>query len=211
MTTESITGGIAEGIELRGRKAEQSDRTRSGLVRIARQLFAERGYAGTSTEEVVQQAGVTRGALYHHFRDKNDLFEAVFLEIQDEARDRIRSAGSVPTEPWDRFRAGFDEYLNHSMDPTIQRIALIDAPAVLGWERWRELDYTLDLLQAALASLQESGDISAAVPTDELAHLLRGVANEASQMIASASDAPAERRRVGEALIEVLEGLRVRR
>jgi len=210
-TTESITDGIADGIELRGRKAEQSDRTRSGLVRIARQLFAERGYAGTSTEEVVQQAGVTRGALYHHFRDKNDLFEAVFLEIQDEARDRIRSASNVPTEPWDRFRAGFDEYLNHSMDPTIQRIALIDAPAVLGWERWRELDYTLDLLQAALAALQESGDISAVVPTDELAHLLRGVANEASQMIASASDTPAERRRVGEALVEVLEGLRVRR
>lgn len=210
MTIEPVVDEVL-GTELRGRKAEQSDRTRGALVRVARQLFAERGYAGTSTEEVVQQAGVTRGALYHHFRDKNDLFEAVFLEIQDEARERIRSASSLPAEPWEKFRAGFDEYLNHSMDPTIQRISLIDAPAVLGWERWRELDITLDLLQNALAALQENGDISPVVPTDELAHLLRGVANEASQMIASASDAPAERRRVGDALGEVLEGLRSRR
>lgn len=208
MTTDELDLDVRG--DARGRKAEQSDRTRATLVRVARQLFADRGYAGTSTEEVVQQAGVTRGALYHHFRDKRDLFEAVFLEIQDEARDRIRGAGSVPVELWQRFRAGFDEYLNHSMDPSIQRIALIDAPAVLGWERWRELDYTLDLLQSALSGLQEGGDIAPDVPTDELAHLLRGVANEASQMIASASDAPAERRRVGEALAAMLEGLRSR-
>jgi AcrR family transcriptional regulator len=150
MTTDEIDVTDVRA-DARGRKAEQSDRTRAALVRVARQLFADRGYAATSTEEVVQQAGVTRGALYHHFRDKSDLFEAVFLEIQDEARDRIRGAGSVPSEFWERFRAGFDEYLNHSMDPSIQRIALIDTPAVLGWERWRELDYTLDLLQGALA------------------------------------------------------------
>lgn len=209
MTTDEIDV-TDERSDVRGRKAEQSDRTRAALVRVARQLFADRGYAATSTEEVVQQAGVTRGALYHHFRDKSDLFEAVFLEIQDEARDRIRGAGSVPVELWQRFRAGFDEYLNHSMDPSIQRIALIDAPAVLGWERWRELDYTLDLLQNALAGLQEGGDISPEVSTDELAHLLRGVANEASQMIASALDAPAERRRVGQAVGAILEGLRTR-
>ncbi|MEX1022791.1 MAG: helix-turn-helix domain-containing protein [Dehalococcoidia bacterium] len=198
-----------DGIDIRNRKAEQSDRTRAALIRVARQLFAERGYASTSTEEVVQQAGVTRGALYHHFRDKQDLFEAVFIDIQEEARVGIRGASSMATEPWDRFRAGFDEYLNHSMDPTIQRITLIDAPAVLGWERWRELDYSLDMLQGALAFLQEEGVIAAALPSDELAHLLRGVANEASQMIASASDAPAERRRVGDALVAILEGLRV--
>lgn len=199
----------SQGVDIRNRKSEQSDRTRASLVRVARALFAERGYAGTSTEEVVQQAGVTRGALYHHFRDKNDLFEAVFTEIQDEARARIRVAAEAGTTPWQRFRAGFDEYLNHSMDPTIQRIALIDAPAVLGWERWRELDYSLDLLQNALRNLQDAGAIAPQHPTDELAHLLRGVANEAAQMIASSSDAPAERRRVGDALAAILEGLRV--
>lgn len=199
-----------DGIDVRSRKAEQSDRTRASLLRVARQLFAERGYAAASTEEVVQQAGVTRGALYHHFRDKQDLFEAVFIDIQEEARERIRGAFAEPTDPWDRFRAGFDEYLNHSMDPTIQRITLIDAPAVLGWERWRELDYTLGMLQNGLGYLQEEGVVDRSMPTDELAHLLRGVANEASQMIASAFDAPAERRRVGQALIAILEGLRAR-
>lgn len=199
----------SEGVDIRNRKSEQSDRTRAELIRVARSLFAARGYAGTSTEEVVQQAGVTRGALYHHFRDKNDLFEAVFAEIQDEARARIRDAAESRVAPWERFRAGFDEYLNHSMDPSIQRIALIDAPAVLGWERWRETDYALSLLQNALRGLQESGDIPPQLPTDELAHLLRGVANEASQLIASAADAPAERLRVGEALGAILEGLRV--
>lgn len=196
--------------EVRNRKTEQSDRTRASLLSVARSLFAELGYAGTSTEEVVQRAGVTRGALYHHFRDKRELFEAVFVEIQSETRQYIRAASNMKTARWDRFRAGFDEYLNRSMDPATQRITLIDAPAVLGWDRWRELDYTLDMLQNALAALQADGIVAATLPADEVAHLLRGVANEASQMIVSASDAPAERQRVGAALGTILEGLRAR-
>ncbi len=198
--------------EVRGRKAEQSDRTRASLLSVARVLFADAGYAGTSTEEVVQRAGVTRGALYHHFRDKRELFEAVFVEIQGETRQHIRAASNTRSERWERFRAGFDEYLNRSMDPATQRITLIDAPAVLGWDRWRELDYTLDMLQNAISGMQADGVVSSALPADELAHLLRGVANEASHMIvsAAAADAPAERRRVGEALAALLEGLRVR-
>lgn len=194
--------------EVRGRKASQSGRTRATLVSVARTLFAEAGYAGTSTEEVVQRAGVTRGALYHHFRDKRELFEAVFVDIQAETRQHIRAASNTKAERWDRFRAGFDEYLNRSMDPATQRITLIDAPAVLGWDRWRELDYTLDMLQNAISGMQEEGVVSSSLPADELAHLLRGVANEASQMIVSAADAPAERRRVGESLAAILEGLR---
>lgn len=196
--------------EVRNRKTEQSDRTRATLIGVARELFAQAGYAGTSTEEVVHRAGVTRGALYHHFRDKRELFEAVFVDIQAETREHIRAASNTKTDRWERFRAGFDEYLNRSMDPATQRITLIDAPAVLGWDRWRELDYTLDMLQAAISDMQTRGVVSPALPADEVAHLLRGVANEASHMIVSASDAPAERRRVGEALAAILEGLRPR-
>ena len=194
--------------EARNRKAEQSDRTRATLLSVARELFAQAGYAATSTEEVVHRAGVTRGALYHHFRDKRELFEAVFVDIQAETRQHIRAASQTKTDRWDRFRAGFDEYLNRSMDPATQRITLIDAPAVLGWDRWRELDYTLDMLQGALSDLQALGVVSSALPADELAHMLRGVANEASHMIVSSADAPAERRRVGLALAAILEGLR---
>ncbi|MCK9497178.1 MAG: TetR/AcrR family transcriptional regulator [Dehalococcoidia bacterium] len=200
--------GTDPGTEVRSRKAEQSDRTRATLLAVARSLFAELGYAGTSTEEVVHRAGVTRGALYHHFRDKRELFEAVFVDIQAETRQHIRAASNSRSDRWERFRAGFDEYLNRSMDPATQRITLIDAPAVLGWDRWRELDYTLDMLQNAIAGMQTDGVVSAALPVDELAHLLRGVANEASHMIVSSADAPAERRRVGEVLGVILEGLR---
>ena len=206
-TSPPPRGTVADA-EVRSRKAEQSDRTRASLLSVARALFAEAGYAGTSTEEVVQRAGVTRGALYHHFRDKRELFEAVFVDIQAETRQHIRAASNTKTERWERFRAGFDEYLNRSMDPATQRITLIDAPAVLGWDRWRELDYTLDMLQNAISGMQADGVVSSALPADELAHLLRGVANEASHMIVSAADAPAERRRVGEALAAILEGLR---
>lgn len=195
---------------VRNRKTAQSDRTRAALLRVARSLFAELGYAGTSTEEVVHRAGVTRGALYHHFRDKGELFEAVFVDIQEETRQHIQTASRARNGAWERFRAGFDEYLNRSMDPTTQRITLIDAPAVLGWDRWRELDYTLELLQDAISRLQADGVVSPALPADELAHLLRGVANEASHMIVSAADGPSERRRVGEALGQLLEGLRAR-
>ncbi|MGE3960333.1 MAG: TetR/AcrR family transcriptional regulator [Dehalococcoidia bacterium] len=194
--------------ESRSRKAEQSDRTRATLLSVARELFAQSGYAATSTEEVVQRAGVTRGALYHHFRDKRELFEAVFVDIQAETREHIRAASNTKTDRWERFRAGFDEYLNRSMDPATQRITLIDAPAVLGWDRWRELDYTLDMLQGAISDMQARGVVSTTLPADEVAHLLRGVANEASHMIVSAADAPAERRRVGHALAAILEGLR---
>jgi AcrR family transcriptional regulator len=196
-------------VETRGRKAEQSDRTRTALVAVARQLFAERGYAGTATEEVVQQAGVTRGALYHHFRDKQDLFEAVFIDVQEELRLKIRAAYVSQADPWTAFRAGFQEYLNHSMDPTVQRIVLLDAPSVLGWERWREIDYSLGLLQNGLQALATQG-IVRDVPVDELAHLLRGVASEASHMIAMASDAAASRRRVGQVVDLLLEGIRHR-
>jgi AcrR family transcriptional regulator len=197
---------------IRGRKAEQSDRTRAALVAVARQLFAERGYAGTSTEEIVHAAGVTRGALYHHFRDKQDLFEAVYRDLQDELRERIRAAARVEAERWERVRAGFHEYLDHSMDPTVQRIVLIEAPSVLGWERWREIDneYALGLLRGAMEGLQRDGAIAPSTSIEYLSHLLLGVISEASQLIASASDVAAARAEVGALVDGVLDSLRVR-
>ncbi len=194
----------------RGRKAEQSDRTRAALLAVARSLFAERGYAGTATEEVVQQAGVTRGALYHHFRDKQDLFEAVFVEVQEEVRAGIRAASQAQPDAWSAFRAGFGEYLNRSMDPAVQGILFRDAPVVLGWQRWREVDVCLVMIQNGLGALVRAGVVSPSFPVDEFAHLLRGVASEAAHMIASAPDAAAERRRTGEAVDQILEGIRGR-
>jgi AcrR family transcriptional regulator len=203
---------LPEAEAVRGRKAEQSDRTRATLIMVARHLFAERGYAGTATEEIVQAAGVTRGALYHHFRDKQDLFEAVYRDLQDELRERIRGAARVEAERWERVRAGFHEYLDHSMDPTIRRIVLIDAPSVLGWERWREIDneYALGLLRGAMERLQGDGDIAADSSIEYLSHLLLGVISEASQLIASATDVAAARVEVGTLVDRMLDSLRAR-
>lgn len=191
------------------RKAEQADRTRASLMQEARILFGERGYAGTATEDVVQQAGVTRGALYHHFRDKCDLFEAVFIEVQQEMRERIGAAfRNAAGGPWDSFRAGFNVYLDHSMDPTVRRILLLDAPSVLGWERWREIDASLALLRSGLTSLRASGDLDPGIGVEEVAHLLRGVAGEAAHMIALATDTAATRRVVGDAVDRLLRSVR---
>lgn len=197
---------------LRGRKAEQSDRTRATLIAVARGLFAERGYAATGTEEIVHAAGVTRGALYHHFRDKRDLFEAVYRDLQDELRERIRAAARVEAERWERVRAGFHEYLDHSMDPTVQRIVLIDGPSVLGWEHWREIDneYSLGLLRSAMERLQGDGDIAAGTSIEYLSHLLLGVISEASHTIAFAHDVASARADVGALVDRILDGLRER-
>lgn len=199
---------VAEGTD-RNRKTEQADRTRANLMQAARSLFAERGYAGTATEEIVQQAGVTRGALYHHFRDKRDLFEAVFIEVQQEMRDRIGAASrNAAGGPWDSFRAGFDVYLDHSMDPAVRRILLLDAPSVLGWERWREIDASLEMLRNGLTGLRASGHLDPEMGIEEVAHLLRGVANEAAHMIALAPDTAEARRAVGDAVDRVLGAVR---
>jgi AcrR family transcriptional regulator len=196
----------------RGRKAEQSDRTRAALIEVARGLFAERGYAGTSTEEIVHAAGVTRGALYHHFRDKQDLFEAVYRDLQDDLRQRIVNASRVEADVWERVRAGFHEYLDHSMEPTVQRIVLIDAPSVLGWERWREIDseYALGLLRGGMERLKSEGYIAAGTSIEHLSHLLLGVVSEASHVIAFASDVPAARAEVGALVDHLLDSLRAR-
>ncbi|MPZ97724.1 MAG: TetR family transcriptional regulator [Dehalococcoidia bacterium] len=199
-------------LAIRGRKAEQSDRTRGALIDVARALFAERGYAATATEEIVHAAGVTRGALYHHFRDKQDLFEAVYRDLQDQLRDLIVAAYRAEADPWERIRAGLFEWLDHSMDPTVQRIALIDAPSVLGWERWRTIDteYSLGMLRGALGAAIERGLIDDARPVDVLAHLLLGVISEASHIIARAEDVTAARAEVGAQVDHFFDSLRVR-
>ena len=193
-------------------KEEQSARTRQALIDVARVLFAERGYADTGTEDIVHQAGVTRGALYHHFVDKRDLFEWVYTDLQNELRDRILAAAG-PRESdsiWVRIHRGTHEYLDHYMDPAVQRIVLIDAPAVLGWARWRELDaeYALGLLQGAMRTAREEGSIASDADSDVLAHLMLGVISEASHVIAGAEDVAAARREVGAGVDRILQSLR---
>src|SRR5690349_17867589 len=137
---------------VKNRKAERSQSTRAALIAAARALFAERGYAETFTDEVAQRAGVTRGALYHQYRDKEDLFRAVYEQLEREfeqsiaaqLRTRLRRESSA----WQQVKEGAQAFLDASLDPEIQRIALLEAPAVLGWGASRDLArFGLDLIR----------------------------------------------------------------
>src|SRR6266545_3825520 len=138
----------------RTKHAERSEATRAALVAAARPLFAERGFSGVGTEEIVRAAGVTRGALYHQFRDKEDLFAAVFELLESELAQRTAAAASASgaTDPLVELRVGAEAWLDACTEPEIQRIVLLDGPAVLGWERWREIGtrYGRGLDEAAL-------------------------------------------------------------
>lgn len=124
---------------------------------MARQEFSERGYAGASTEEIVRAAGVTRGALYHHFSGKPGLFLAVFEAAQQEINERIVRAAETTTDPWQNLVRGCRAFLEACIDPQLQQIVIIDAPAVLGWAVWRQVDaeYGLNSLRFSLTSLVE--------------------------------------------------------
>src|SRR3954466_1155147 len=113
--------------------------TRTALVGAARELFTERGYAAVGTEEVVRRAGVTRGALYHHFRDKQDLFRAVYEELEVEVVAAITARIAAVADPVELLAEGVRAFLDACSDPVMMRIGLRDAPAVLGWEEWREI------------------------------------------------------------------------
>jgi AcrR family transcriptional regulator len=197
----------------RSRKAEQSVATRAALVRAARQLFAQRGYAAVGTEEIVRQAGVTRGALYHHFGGKEDLFLAVFHEVEAELTQRIGAIvmEAAATDPLEAMRAGTAAFLEAAREPAIQRITMIDAPAVLGWEEWRRLGerYGMALVTASVQAAIDGGALERQ-PVRPLAHILLGALEEAAMLVARADDPRATQEEVGATLDRVLEGLRAR-
>src|SRR6516165_10537526 len=122
---------------VKSRQAENSAATRAALVKVARKLFAERGYTEAATEEVVRRARVTRGALYHHFRDKQDLFRAVLHEEERKLAGTVTAAAATEPDPWRALKAGSEAFLDACLDPAVRQIVLIDAPAVLGWEDYR--------------------------------------------------------------------------
>ncbi len=189
-------------------KAEQSSATRSALVGAAATLFAERGFADTGTEAVVKAAGVTRGALYHHFTDKVDLFRAVYELVEQRVIADVEKAVQGLTDPLAVLRAGADAFLDACLEPAVQRIVLLEGPAVLGWETWREVDmsYGLGMVTVVLDAAMQTGAIRQA-PVEALAHILLGGLNEGAMLMASADDPKAARKRTGEALRVVIDGL----
>ena len=178
-------------------QAERTEATRAALIAAARALFAQRGYAAVSTTEIVDRARVTRGALYHHFKDKRALFEAVHQQLEAELVARI---GAIDGKG--------NIFLDTCEEPTFARIALQEAPSVLGWQRWREIDarYALGLITGVLTHGMQAGELRPQ-PVEPTAHLLLGALGEAGLLIASG----VPREQVRAPLLALLEGLRAER
>ncbi|MEU7893222.1 TetR family transcriptional regulator [Nonomuraea sp. NPDC049152] len=195
MTTQSV-------------RAAQREQTRRTLLRESRRLFASRGYAAVGLSEIVRAAGVTKGALYHHFDSKAELFRAVLEQVQQEVGERVAATADAEEDPWTQLVAGCQAFLAASADPDVQQIMLVDGPAVLGWNEWRALDEAASArhLAEALTELMAAGVI-VAQPVAPLTRLLSGAMNEAALWLASTAD-PSDLADTQAALSRLLESLR---
>lgn len=194
----------------RNRKVEQGDATRESLVRAAIALFTERGFAETSTTEIVRRADVTRGALYHHFADKEELFRAAFQAVETDIFERCGAAtAAAGQDPAARLRAGVDAFLDACLEPPVQRIVLLEGPPVLGWERSLRFDdphCPRRLLMAGLTGAMRAG-ILPEQPPEPLTHLLFGALVQAGIVIAGAADPRQARAEMGQSVLRLFESL----
>lgn len=191
-------------------QAQRRDETRAALLAAGRRLFAEVGYDDVAAEQIVSEAGVTRGALYHHFEGgKAGLFEAVFVEIEAELVAQF-PLGDLDSDPLATLRAGIGTFLDLSLSSGVQRVTLIDGPAVLGWSRWQEIEaeHGLGLIQAGLDAAVAAGQLRP-LPTADLANALLGALIESALAVARAKDVKAARKRAEQVLLALLDGLAV--
>ncbi|MQA78080.1 MAG: TetR family transcriptional regulator [Streptosporangiales bacterium] len=191
-------------------QAERTAATRAALVSAGRRLFAEHGFAGVGTEAIVHDAAVSRGALYHHFADKTELFAAVLDDVEGEVSGHLAAVVSADAS------GGFVEVMIRCVEawldacerPEVQRIVLVDGPSVLGWVRWREIcqPHILGLVSTALAQGMADGSLDPQ-PVTPLAHLLLAVADEAAMYVVSNADPVAARREIVAIVRRLLESL----
>jgi AcrR family transcriptional regulator len=191
------------------RKAEQSRETQDRLIKVAKDLFTSKGYAGTAMEDLVAKAGMTRGALYHQYADKRDLFRAVFEAVEAELGQQLAMAVATESDPWGMLRAGARAFLASATEPAIRQIVLIDGPAVLGWEEWRRIDsqHSLGMVRMIFEANIAAGNIPPQ-PVEPLAHLIVGALNEAALAVAAADDAAGARESFAVSMEGVLDALR---
>ncbi|MEV0332679.1 TetR/AcrR family transcriptional regulator [Nocardia sp. NPDC050717] len=189
---------------------DRSRTTRAALERAGRDLFAERGFAGTSAEQLVAAAGVTRGALHHHYGDKRGLFLAVLEQVETEATAEIQDAVAAvdPDDVVAGMTAGLARFLDICARPQMLRIVLMDAPTVLGWPAFREFEarHGLGLITAQLQRATDAGLVPAA-PVAVLAQLLLSAISEAALIVAHAEDPDRARLETQQSLLLLLAGL----
>ena len=172
-------------------QAERTAATRAVLIAAARELFATKGFNDVSTQAIGDAAGVTRGALYHQFADKTELFAAVYEDLEAELVAQIGTgiAAENPAGTVEAMRLGARLFLDLCTAPDVQQVALVDAPSVLGWERWRAVGakYGLGVIEAMLAQAIAEGSIPQQ-PVRPSAHVLLGALDEAALYVSRAAD-----------------------
>ncbi|WP_414689038.1 TetR/AcrR family transcriptional regulator [Mycobacterium sp.] len=191
-------------------QAERAAGTREALIAAARRLFAAQGFADIALEAIVRAAGVTRGALYHHFADKTELFAAVFEQVEGELAAQMGEAiaASNQTDPITILRLGVDFWLEVCSDPEVQRIVLVDAPAVLGWTRWTEIGnrYNIGLVRDLLAGAIEIGRIPAQ-PVEATALTMLAAMREVTLYVARTEDRDKARQEAGLVMNRLIQAL----
>ncbi len=190
------------------KNVSRGEATRGQLIAIARRLFADRGYEDTSIEAVLREAGVSRGSLYHHFASKEALFEAVAEDVETSVGEQTLAAAGGSDGPVAALRAGFLAWIRLAGDPVVRRILLIDAPSVLGWERWRSMeeDHALGLIRAVLEVIAEEGKLRPEL-VGTLAHVLLASVNEVALLVARSEDREAAMQAGTDAIDELLQRL----
>jgi AcrR family transcriptional regulator len=172
-------------------QAERTEVTRGKLIATGRALFAEKGFAATSTEDILGASGVSRGAMYHHFSSKTELFQAVFEAVENDLTNDILASATASgeTDPMRILEAGFAAFLDQCRNPEVQRIVMLEGPTVLGWDTWHELDerYAFGTVKFVLTVAAESGRIEPDA-VDPLSHLLVGAIMQAGMVVARADD-----------------------
>jgi AcrR family transcriptional regulator len=171
------------------RKVEKGLETRREIIETATRLFAERGYAAVSIEAVLAACGISRGALYHHFQSKEALLEAVFEAVEIDVTQHVLARATSAASPSEVLQTGCEAFLDLTQDLMVRQIVLTDAPSVLGWEKWREIDarHAFGLLKAALDPAAAEAGLPASL-VDAFAHMLLASLSEIALMIAQADD-----------------------
>lgn len=206
----SLTANEADGpMKMNTRTRPQMTlETRASLIALARDAFGRHGFSGVPMEDLCAAAGLTRGALYHHFGDKKGLLEAVIQQIDAEMAQRLKAISSAAPTPWEGFVQENIGYVEMALEPEIQRILLRDGPAVLGDpSRWPSADGCIAAIQKSVEDLQEAGLVRNDIDAEVVARLISGASMDAALWIANAADPPSASGKALPVFKALLEGL----
>lgn len=193
-------------MEVKDGRIAQGELTQKTLRKHARKLFTQKGYAAANTGELVQRARMTKGALYHHFANKRELYLAVVEDLEQELVERLEAAGAAQRDPWDRLRAMCQAYIDACADPALARILVLEAPVVLGWKTWCNLEQKYEV--AALARCLKDTGLHLKEPAETLAQVILGALTTGARVIATAANPDAARIEIEKTMDRLLTGLR---